>query len=185
MTARPPVLTLAVAETSLGVVAVAASEAGIQRSTLLHPSAASALDSLARYGQPGGHPIAAAAAAALHAYANGDFTALDLVPLDPPAASPFQRSVWLALRAIPAGETRSYGWLAAAIGQPAAVRAVGAANGVNPLPLFLPCHRVIGSDGSLRGFGGGLEMKRRLLDHEATAARQRQPGFDALIATTR
>jgi len=82
------------------------------------------------------------------------------------AGTPFQRAVWQALPDIPAGETESYGALAARLGVPKAVRAVGAANGANPISLVLPCHRVIGADGSLTGYGGGLERKRWLLVHE-------------------
>lgn len=78
----------------------------------------------------------------------------------------FQETVWRALAAIPFGTTLSYGELARSIGRPQAVRAVGAANGSNPIPIILPCHRVIGSDGSLTGYGGGLEIKQALLEHE-------------------
>jgi len=81
--------------------------------------------------------------------------------------SEWERRVWAALRAIPYGETRSYGELAASLGAPAAARAVGLANGRNPVAVIVPCHRVIGADGSLTGFGGGIERKRRLLDLEA------------------
>ncbi len=80
--------------------------------------------------------------------------------------TPFQRKLWLALAKIPHGSTVSYGELAAKIGRPAASRAVGAASGRNPLPILLPCHRVVGSDGSLTGFGGGLPVKAWLLSHE-------------------
>lgn len=83
-----------------------------------------------------------------------------------PHGTEFQRAVWSALAEIPYGETVSYGELAEEIGRPSAVRAVGAANGRNPLPIVLPCHRVIGADGSLTGFGGGLDAKRFLLDLE-------------------
>jgi methylated-DNA-[protein]-cysteine S-methyltransferase len=83
--------------------------------------------------------------------------------LDYGQATPFQRNVWETTRSIPYGETRSYGWVANQIGKPAAVRAVGQALGKNPLSIIVPCHRVIASDGSLCGFGGGLEMKRNLL----------------------
>ena len=82
----------------------------------------------------------------------------------------FQRAVWNALRNIPYGETTTYGTLAQIIGRPDAVRAVGAANGANPIPIVVPCHRVIGSNGALTGFGGGLPVKRWLLDHEARIA---------------
>ncbi|MDE0226906.1 MAG: methylated-DNA--[protein]-cysteine S-methyltransferase [Gammaproteobacteria bacterium] len=89
---------------------------------------------------------------------------LDLAP----TGTPFQLAVLDALATIPYGETRSYGEVAAQIGKPKAVRAVGAANGRNPLPIVLPCHRVIGADGSLTGFGGGLETKRYLLELEGS-----------------
>jgi methylated-DNA-[protein]-cysteine S-methyltransferase len=87
-----------------------------------------------------------------------------------PVGTAFQKTVWSALRAIPFGATISYGELARRIGRPAASRAVGAANGANPLPIVIPCHRVIGADGSLTGFGGGIETKRFLLAHEAGRA---------------
>jgi len=79
----------------------------------------------------------------------------------------FQKTVWTALRKIPYGETISYKELAEMIGKPRAVRAVGAANGANPIPIIIPCHRVIGNDGSLTGFGGGLPLKKRLLELES------------------
>ncbi|HLY22691.1 MAG TPA: methylated-DNA--[protein]-cysteine S-methyltransferase [bacterium] len=88
-----------------------------------------------------------------------------------PQGTPFQRRVWEAVAAIPYGKTRSYGAIAAEIGAPSAVRAVGAANGRNPWPIVVPCHRVIGSDGSLTGYGGGLPIKRALLDFERGAGR--------------
>jgi len=84
-----------------------------------------------------------------------------------PRGTPFQLRVWSLLRTIPYGETTTYGEIARELGQPGASRAVGAANGRNPIPVIVPCHRVIGSDGSLTGFGGGLEIKRALLDLEA------------------
>lgn len=86
--------------------------------------------------------------------------------------SPFQRSVWRMLLATPAGQPASYTSLAWAIGHPAAVRAVGTANGANPLPIVVPCHRVIAADGTLGGYGGGLERKRWLLDHERGCRRR-------------
>lgn len=97
----------------------------------------------------------------LAGYFAGELRSFDLALL--PEGTPFQLRVWRALREIPYGETRSYGQLAAAIGQPSACRAVGAANGKNRLPIVIPCHRVIGGDGSLTGFGGGLPAKRHLL----------------------
>jgi len=98
-------------------------------------------------------------------YFDGERTAFEL-PLDL-EGTPFQRRAWLALAEIPYGETVSYAAQAARLGRPDAVRAVGAANGRNPVPIVLPCHRVVGSDGSLTGFGGGLDLKRALLDHES------------------
>jgi methylated-DNA-[protein]-cysteine S-methyltransferase len=86
-----------------------------------------------------------------------------------PRGTPFQLSVWQALRAIPYGETLSYGELARRLGNPTGARAVGLANGANPLPIIVPCHRVIGADGSLTGFGGGLATKRALLALEGAA----------------
>ncbi|MEZ5316405.1 MAG: methylated-DNA--[protein]-cysteine S-methyltransferase [Vicinamibacterales bacterium] len=101
----------------------------------------------------------------LTAYFEGRLQAFDL-PIAP-EGTPFQQSVWRALCAIPYGRTVTYASLARTIGRPAAVRAVGAANGRNPIPIVIPCHRVIGSSGQLVGFGGGLNIKRRLLDLEA------------------
>ncbi|GJQ29355.1 MAG: hypothetical protein HBSAPP03_12390 [Phycisphaerae bacterium] len=102
-------------------------------------------------------------------YFSGTRRAFD-IPLDP-AGTAFQRRVWDALQAIPAGETRSYADVAREIGSPSAVRAVGAANGANPIAIVIPCHRVIASDGSLHGYGGGLERKRWLLGFEGAAHR--------------
>ena len=102
---------------------------------------------------------------ALERYFGCDVHALDGLTVTT-GGTDFQRSVWKALRAIPAGETRTYGQLAAAIGSPKAVRAVGLANGRNPVALIVPCHRVIGANGTLTGYAGGLERKRWLLQHE-------------------
>lgn len=87
-----------------------------------------------------------------------------------PQGTPFQQRVWGELRRIPFGTTISYGQLARRVGDPNASRAVGAANGKNPIPIIVPCHRVIGADGSLTGFGGGIDIKHQLLDHEQQAA---------------
>jgi methylated-DNA-[protein]-cysteine S-methyltransferase len=103
---------------------------------------------------------------ALKAYFAGDIHALKEVETTA-AGTDFQREVWSALRKIPAGTTLSYGQLAVKLGRKGASRAVGAANGANPIPIVVPCHRVIGADGSLTGFGSGLPRKRWLLDHEA------------------
>jgi methylated-DNA-[protein]-cysteine S-methyltransferase len=109
---------------------------------------------------------------ALQAYFSGQLAAIDDLPVLG-EGTPFQRRVWGALREIPRGETWSYSQLASHIGNPAAVRAVGLANGANPIGIVVPCHRVIGADGSLTGYGGGLERKRWLLAHErARCSRQ-------------
>jgi methylated-DNA-[protein]-cysteine S-methyltransferase len=105
-------------------------------------------------------------------YFSGRLLEFDLpVALD---GTEFQKSVWQQLRRIPYGETMSYGELAAIIGKPKAVRAVGAANGRNNLPIVVPCHRVIGADGTLTGFGGGVALKRSLLDHERAMLEKRK-----------
>lgn len=108
--------------------------------------------------------VLASTARQLDIYFTGRLRAFDL-PLAP-AGTPFQQRVWSALRDIPFGETRSYGQLAQTIGKPSAMRAVGAANGRNPIAIVVPCHRVIGADGSLTGFGGGIDRKKFLLSLE-------------------
>lgn len=109
-------------------------------------------------------PLLQALAAQLRSYFRGELRAFT-IPLSP-QGTPFQVRVWEALARIPYGETRSYRQIAQELGNPQAVRAVGAANGANPLPIVVPCHRVIGSNGKLTGFGGGLPLKRYLLDLE-------------------
>src|SRR5437016_2242711 len=110
------------------------------------------------------HPLLAEAAKQLRAYLAGDLRVFDL-PLDM-QGTVFQKRVWNELEKIPYGETRSYQQIAVAVGAPQAVRAVGAANGANPVPIVVPCHRVIGSSGKLTGYGGGLPLKKRLLELE-------------------
>lgn len=107
----------------------------------------------------------------LEAYLAGQLERFDVALA--PLGTPFQAQVWAALQAVPYGQTTTYGALAAAVGRPTAVRAVGAANGRNPYCLVVPCHRVVGADGSLTGYAGGLERKRRLLDLEQVAAGRR------------
>jgi methylated-DNA-[protein]-cysteine S-methyltransferase len=102
---------------------------------------------------------------AIHRYFAGELKVIDTLPVQT-AGTLFQREVWRALREIPCGSTVSYGKLAQQIGRPAAIRAVGLANGSNPIGVVVPCHRVIGADGSLTGYGGGIERKRWLLAHE-------------------
>ena len=121
------------------------------------------------------------AAAQLDEYFAGERRDFDL-PLAP-SGTAFQTEVWHALARIPFGVTCSYGDLARSIGRPSASRAVGAANGANPIAIILPCHRVIGADGTLTGYGGGLPMKRWLLDHERARVQPSLPGVgDRLTA---
>jgi methylated-DNA-[protein]-cysteine S-methyltransferase len=115
-------------------------------------------------GEPSGRSCLDEVERQLRAYFAGEREDFD-VPLRP-GGTPFQLAVWEALRAIPYAETRSYAQQAAAIGRPRAVRAVGAANGRNPISIIVPCHRVVGADGGLTGYGGGIAQKRWLLDHE-------------------
>jgi len=112
-------------------------------------------------------PVLRAARAQLAAYFAGELRRFDL-PLAP-AGTPFQRAVWSAIGAVPCGETIAYRELAARAGYPASVRAVGAAVGRNPLSIVVPCHRIVGADGSLTGYAGGLDRKRALLALEAGA----------------
>ena len=118
-----------------------------------------------RYGRGEETPLLSEARRQLLAYLAGDLRAFDL-PLAP-AGTDFQREVWRALEAVPYGRTRTYGEIAAAVGRPKAVRAVGQANHVNPLPIFIPCHRVVGKGGALTGYAGGLALKGALLALEA------------------
>jgi methylated-DNA-[protein]-cysteine S-methyltransferase len=115
----------------------------------------------------GKHPILARAREQLAAYFAGELRVFDL-PLAPEGTD-FQRAVWRALTQVPFGVTWSYRAIALAVGRPTATRAVGAANGRNPISIIVPCHRVIGADGTLTGYGGGLPRKRWLLEHEGVA----------------
>lgn len=139
---------------------IAASPAGI-RTVAFHPLAHPSSDPTPC------HPLLREAAAQLRAYFTGALRRFTL-PLDL-QGTPFQLRVWRELETIPYGEFRSYADVAAAIGSPKAVRAVGAANGANPAAIVVPCHRVIGSSGKLTGYGGGLPLKKRLLDLESCA----------------
>lgn len=163
-TALVPVVT----QTALGWAGVALSERGIRYATLFHHNEASARSELAAFGASGlgDDPRSAEIAGLLQGYAAGAPLSLDGYPVDLPECTALQRETWLALREIPRGETRSYGWLARRVGRPTAPRAIGAAVGSNPIPLWLPCHRVVASDGTLHGFGGGLAMKQALLELE-------------------
>jgi len=112
-------------------------------------------------------PAPEAVKTAVESYFAGDVRALNGLKVRT-GGTDFQREVWAALRAIPPGETRSYAQLASAVGRPRAMRAVGLANGSNPIGVIVPCHRVIGANGTLTGYAGGIERKRWLLAHEAT-----------------
>lgn len=122
------------------------------------------------YGEPQlrSQPVARSIRDSLLAYLEGKLDAIDAITVET-GGTAFQRSVWEGLRSIPVGTTMSYGDFATRIGRPKAVRAVGHANGSNPICIVVPCHRLIGADGSLTGYGGGLPRKRWLLDHEAAA----------------
>ena len=143
----------------IGTLTLTSNGSALTRLSIAEPSDTSDSDV-----SPDSDAILAAAREQLDAYFDMRLTRFDL-PLEP-RGTEFQRRVWDSLRLIPFGETISYAELARRVDNPKAVRAVGAANGRNPLMIVVPCHRVIGADGSLTGFGGGIERKRWLLDHE-------------------
>lgn len=165
----------AVFKTSMGWMGLAATERGVSAVVLPKATRHAVERELAGRGDSRSAPTPMtngredtqlkAARAALTAYLEGKTRSMDL-PLDLEDNTPFQVKVWQALRAIPYGRVRSYGWVARKIGKPRAARAVGAACGANPVPLLVPCHRVVAGDGSLGGFSGGLSNKRRLLKLE-------------------
>ncbi len=160
----------AVAKVKLGWIGVARSEAGLSRVTLPRPSFSEARALLGNDMQetPPDDGILGDLPDRLQHYFEGE--AVDFLDeLDLSSASPFRQAVWRATCSIPFGETRSYRWVAEQIGKPQAARAVGQALAANPLAIIIPCHRVIASNGGLRGFGGGLETKRRLLEMERSS----------------
>ncbi len=166
--ASPPTIRYTVADSPLGPLLLAATHRGIcrlsfdedeERLRRRYPDATIIRDDEGLSG------LMAGALQAIEAPAAARNLPVDLV------GTPFQRAVWAELLKIPPGETRSYADIAAAIGQPGAVRAVGTANGSNPVAVLVPCHRVVRSDGSLGGYAGGLERKRRLLQAETAARR--------------
>ena len=157
-------MNVTVVDSPIGPLTLAAGEEGL---AALYMDAQRYGPALEPAGSPGAAPLAEAARQ-LEEYFAGDRTEFDL-PLAP-RGTDFQQRVWALLREIPFGETTTYGALAERLGNPRTVRAVGLANGRNPLSIVVPCHRVIGADGSLVGFGGGLERKRALLAHEAAVA---------------
>lgn len=153
--------------TPAGWIGLLASGAGLRATTLPQPTAEASLALLGREAAPAEMDPGAFAGLIdrFQAYFTGERVAFD-DRLDLSAGTPFQQAVWAATRRIGYGETRTYRWVAGEAGRPLGARAVGQALGANPLPLVVPCHRVIGSDGGLAGFGGGLGMKRYLLNLE-------------------
>jgi methylated-DNA-[protein]-cysteine S-methyltransferase len=167
-------IAFATIDSPLGPLLLAASDAGLH--AVEFPRARHPVPRGADW-RPGGHRLLREARRQLDEYFAGRRRAFDL-PLAPQGTG-FQREVWYSLATIPYGETVSYAQLAARVGRPKAMRAVGAANGRNPLPIVLPCHRVIGADGSLTGFGGGLDAKRFLLQLEGALPRPAERSLDA------
>ncbi len=164
-------------EAPMGTLTLVASERGLR--AILWPSdrSANTWRDRVKLGQvtTGSNRILDQAIAELDEYFAGTRTVFEL-PLDP-SGTDFQVQAWSALAEVPYGETTTYGAQAARLGRPTAVRAVASANGRNPISIVLPCHRIIGADGSLTGFAGGLEWKRWLLDHEAAHS----PGQQSLL----
>jgi methylated-DNA-[protein]-cysteine S-methyltransferase len=173
--AEPLALTIDCLETPIGELLLVVDGEGRLRAVDWRDYEDRMLLLLRRYCAPRGCTLApgrAAATAPLAAYFKGDLAAIDGLPVAP-GGTQFQRRVWTALRRIPCGQTVSYAALAKEIGHPSAVRAVGHANGANPVSVVVPCHRVIGADGTLTGYGGGLARKHWLLAHEGAALKSR------------
>jgi methylated-DNA-[protein]-cysteine S-methyltransferase len=157
-------------DTPIGELVVIADHAGRLRAIDWRDHEPRMLQLLARHCGKGGFELderrdPGGLSTAMRSYFKGRHTAIEDLPVET-LGTEFQRAVWRALRGIRCGETISYAELARRIGRPAAIRAVGLANGSNPISIVVPCHRVIGSDGSLTGYGGGIERKRWLLAHE-------------------
>ena len=169
--APPETLTLDRVETPIGVALVVSDEAGVLRAFNWTDYEPKMRTWVARhYPQAALRDGRSPLRPAFEAYFGGDARALDAMPWEA-SGTPFQRKVWETLCTIPAGETLTYRGLAERIGRPTAVRAVGLANGANPVAVVVPCHRVIGADGSLTGYGGGLPRKKWLLAHEGARLR--------------
>lgn len=156
-------------QTAFGWVGIAWSERGLLALTLPQASEVETLDQLPSGSdsipESAGGLDVTALAEKLRRYFEGQVVTFD-EPLDPTLGTEFQRRVWAITRAIPRGQTRTYGQVAREAGSPGAARAVGQSMARNPWPVIVPCHRVLGSDGGLTGFGGGVEMKRRMLEME-------------------
>lgn len=164
-------------QTAFGWVGIAWSDQGLVAITLPQPSQAEAIDRLPQSSgpipsTPQGLDLSVLVDK-LQRYFEGEPVAFD-EPLDPTIGTEFQRRVWALTRDIPRGQTRTYGQIARAAESPGASRAVGQAMAGNPWPIIVPCHRVLGSDGSLTGFGGGIDMKRRMLHLEGAQAAGQQ-----------
>ncbi|HXG42873.1 MAG TPA: methylated-DNA--[protein]-cysteine S-methyltransferase [Dehalococcoidia bacterium] len=172
-----------VVPTALGWMGLVFSERGLRAVTLPRPSRQEAEAEVRALGarRPARGRLALQMARRLQDYARGLPVSFHDVPLDWDDLSPFQRAVLQALWRLPRGQVTTYGELARLVGRPGAARAVGRAMATNPLPIVVPCHRVVGADGSLTGYGGGLELKARLLELEgvsppgAAARASRQP----------
>ena len=149
-------------DSPVGPLKIIASDAGVR--AVLWPTDDAERVPLHEVEDNDGHPVLVATAQQLEEYFDGARRDFDL-PLDP-AGTDFQQSAWMALRSIPYGSTVSYGEQAAQMGDKRKARAVGAANGRNPISIIVPCHRVVGSNGALTGFAGGVNTKQYLLDHE-------------------
>jgi len=179
-------VTVTACRTAFGWVGIAASPQGLLALTLPQPTEEDALGPLlARWGlaRVGQDARLARFEEKLRRYFEGQEVTFD-EPLDLSQATPFQRRVWRAVREIPRGETRSYGEIARLVGAPRAARAVGGALAANPLPIVIPCHRVISSDGGLGGFGGRVELKRRLLELEGAINEREEAGNRCASALT-
>jgi len=174
-TVRP--IGIATCQTAFGWVGLAWSDQGLVSVTLPQPAETDALDQLPEASGPSpdlpqGRDLSALLVK-LRRYFEGEPVTFD-EPLDPTIGTEFLRRVWGLTREIPRGETRSYGQIARMAGSPGAARAVGQAMARNPWPIIVPCHRVLGSDGSLTGFGGGVDMKRRMLQMEGVPVADQQ-----------
>jgi methylated-DNA-[protein]-cysteine S-methyltransferase len=151
-----------VMDTPVGPITIVASDVGVR--AILWPGDDARRVAISAVSPDPDHPVIAATVAQLGEYFDGGREEFDL-PLDP-VGTDFQQSAWMALRSIPYGTTVSYGEQAARMGDRRKARAVGAANGRNPISIVVPCHRVVGSNGALTGFAGGIDTKAWLLDHE-------------------
>ena len=181
-TMKPQPISSEIFETALGWIAIAATERGIVRASLPEPTPDTALEAISDIKNGSlAEPNAALheAKRLLARYCNGEPISLDAIPVDHSAWTPYTQHARAACRTIPRGETRTYAWLAEqASGNPKSARAAGRAMATNPIPIIIPCHRVIGSNGNLHGFGGtiGLPLKARLLEMESASTIPRPDG---------